>query len=278
MTRRARLAARSPDASMRELAAFGLGLAEAKSAADALIRTLRDATCGVRANAAWALGRMRADARCRRSSALFARQSTTRCATAAVMRGGADGLDERGGGAHRACSSDDQSPRVRRVAAWALGNIEGARLRPTLSNALAHDADARVREMSAWALGDMRSAERGRRACGAPAQRQRRPRARDRRVGARPRSSNGRRWMHCRRAAQGDANPRVRGTAAWAIGQLDDRGVTAPAALLKALRDDSDDVRLKAAWALGQLGDRNAVSADTRRTEQGSRTARCGAR
>jgi HEAT repeat protein len=62
-------------------------------------------------------------------------------------------------------------------------------------------------------------------------------------------------------AVQGDASARVRGTAAWAIGQLDDRGVRAPAGLLKALRDDSGDVRLKAAWALGQLEDTQAVSA-----------------
>jgi HEAT repeat protein len=62
-------------------------------------------------------------------------------------------------------------------------------------------------------------------------------------------------------AVQNDASARVRGTAAWAIGQLDDRGLRAPAGLLKALRDDSDDVRLKAAWALGELEDSQAVSA-----------------
>jgi HEAT repeat protein len=77
-------------------------------------------------------------------------------------------------------------------------------------------------------------------------------------------------------AVAGDANPRVRGTAAWAIGQLDDRGATAPVGLLKALRDDSDDVRLKAAWAVGQLGDRNAVSAvrDALNKEQNSQVRR----
>ncbi|MDF1506140.1 HEAT repeat domain-containing protein, partial [Roseisolibacter sp. H3M3-2] len=46
---------------------------------------------------------------------------------------------------------------------------------------------------------------------------------------------------------------RVRGTAAWALGQLGGRA--APAGLLRALRDTSEDVRLKAAWALGQIGD-----------------------
>ena len=44
----------------------------------------------------------------------------------------------------------------------------------------------------------------------------------------------------------------LRGTAAWALGQLE--GQAAPAGLLRALRDQSKDVRLKAAWALGQTG------------------------
>jgi HEAT repeat protein len=54
----------------------------------------------------------------------------------------------------------------------------------------------------------------------------------------------------------------VRGTAAWAIGQLrGDGGGSAPAGLLHVLKDDSDDARLKAAWALGQIGDTGALSA-----------------
>ena len=61
--------------------------------------------------------------------------------------------------------------------------------------------------------------------------------------------------------ATGDRSANVRGTAAWAIGQLDEEGAHAPAGLLHLLSDESTDVRLKAAWALGQLEDRNALSA-----------------
>jgi HEAT repeat protein len=58
-------------------------------------------------------------------------------------------------------------------------------------------------------------------------------------------------------AAAGDRSARVRGTAAWALGQLGGRA--APAGLLRALRDSSEDVRLKAAWALGEIADAEAV-------------------
>jgi HEAT repeat protein len=61
-------------------------------------------------------------------------------------------------------------------------------------------------------------------------------------------------------AATADRSPRVRATAAWAIGQLDE-GSKAPAGLLRLLSDDNDDVRLKAAWALGQVEDPAALPA-----------------
>jgi len=48
----------SPDQSLRSIAALGLGLVEAPTAIDPLIRTLRDAGADVRANSAWALGRI----------------------------------------------------------------------------------------------------------------------------------------------------------------------------------------------------------------------------
>jgi HEAT repeat protein len=65
----------------------------------------------------------------------------------------------------------------------------------------------------------------------------------------------------------------VRGTAAWALGQLDDEGAHAPAGLLRLLSDENSDTRLKAAWALGQLGDRNAIPAirDALKAEQTDR-------
>jgi HEAT repeat protein len=62
-------------------------------------------------------------------------------------------------------------------------------------------------------------------------------------------------------AATSDRSANVRGTAAWAIGQLDENGAKAPAGLLRLLTDESTDTRLKAAWALGQLEDASALPA-----------------
>jgi HEAT repeat protein len=78
-------------------------------------------------------------------------------------------------------------------------------------------------------------------------------------------------------AAAEDRSSRVRGTAAWAIGQLrGDGGGTAPAGLLRVLKDESDDARLKAAWSLGQIGDANALNAvrDALRVETSSQVRR----
>jgi HEAT repeat protein len=75
-------------------------------------------------------------------------------------------------------------------------------------------------------------------------------------------------------AAGGDRSARVRGTAAWALGQTE-RGA-APAGLLRALRDQDGDVRLKAAWALGQVRDAAALPAlrDALARETNERTRR----
>ena len=48
----------SNDPNLRAVAALGLGLVEAQNAVDPLIRALRDASVDVRANSAWALGRI----------------------------------------------------------------------------------------------------------------------------------------------------------------------------------------------------------------------------
>jgi HEAT repeat protein len=113
------------------------------------------------------------------------------------------------------------------MAAWALGNMDARVGVGALRNVLARDGDDAVRETAAWALaqaGDRSNVE-----------------ALD-------------------AAAGSDRSARVRGTASWAIGQLRSEGGRAPAGLLRALRDASDDVRLKAAWAAGQIGDAAAVA------------------
>jgi HEAT repeat protein len=120
----------------------------------------------------------------------------------------------------------ESDPRVREMVAWAIGQ-SGRSASPALANALRRDADDNVRETAAWALaevGDRTSVE----ALGA--------------------------------AAESDKSSRVRGTAAWAIGQLHGNGIKAPAGLLRALKDESDDTRLKSAWALGNIGDAGALN------------------
>ena len=68
----------------------------------------------------------------------------------------------------------------------------------------------------------------------------------------------------------------MRGTAAWAIGQLDENGRKAPAGLLRLLSDESADTRLTAAWALGNIEDNGALSAirDALRVEKTDRVRR----
>ncbi len=52
--------------------------------------------------------------------------------------------------------------------------------------------------------------------------------------------------------ALGDTEPLVRATAAWALGEIEDR--SALPSLTRLLReDDNPDVRKAAAWALGNL-------------------------
>jgi HEAT repeat protein len=56
-----------------------------------------------------------------------------------------------------------------------------------------------------------------------------------------------------------DAEPQVRHTSIWALGQLDLKA--APKLLTNALADDSKQVRLVAAWALGEIEDKSTAPA-----------------
>src|SRR6266851_2919957 len=58
-------------------------------------------------------------------------------------------------------------------------------------------------------------------------------------------------------ALSGDASPVVRMTAAWALGEIEEK--TAIDALTRALGDRAPEVRRTAAWALGELDDKRAV-------------------
>lgn len=122
-------ALRASAAGTREAAAIGLGFAgrrradvEPGGAAAALVSSLRDAEVNVRSAAAWALGR------------LEARDAVP--ALIAALR--------------------DAHVDVRESAAGALGEIEDPRAVEPLATALRGDADARVRRAAAWALGQIK--------------------------------------------------------------------------------------------------------------------------
>ena len=261
------------DASLREVAALGLGFIEPESAIDPLIRSLRDAAPGVRANSAWALGRIENGRALRPLVSLFTDESAL-VREAAVIAAGRMESTATVAALIRVVRQDN-APSVRRVAAWALGNIEAREGVQELARALAQDSDTRVREMAAWALGNIedRSATTAlSNAAGSDAD----DRVRESAVWALAQIEDGTSLEALGQIAGNDRSSHVRGTAAWAIGQLDGRGMRAPAGLLQALKDVSEDTRVKAAWALGELGDVNALPAirEALRTEKSDQVQR----
>src|ERR1700722_4992038 len=130
----------STDASLRALAAFGLGLVEPPSAVNPLIKALGDATPGVRANSAWALGHIE-DGRALAPLVQRFRDDDVKVREAAVAAVGR--LDSTSAvGALTRVVQQDASPDVRRVAAWALGNLESRESASALATVLGHDSDA----------------------------------------------------------------------------------------------------------------------------------------
>lgn len=114
-------ALRDGSAITREAAAVGLRFAEKPSTLDPLMRTLEDAESSVRAAAAWAIGELE---------------------------------DPRSIPALERALKDAESI-VRVNAAWALGEIEDPAAIPALTAALREDRDPEVRKMVAWALGNI---------------------------------------------------------------------------------------------------------------------------
>jgi len=126
-------ALRASASGTREVAAIGLGFAGRRrtetaaasagaAAGPALIAALRDGEAEVRTAAAWALGRLE-----------------VHDAVPALMT-----------------AMRDPSAWVRESAAAALGEIEDPRAVEPLATALTGDADPRVRRAAAWALGQMK--------------------------------------------------------------------------------------------------------------------------
>jgi len=261
------------DASLREVAALGLGFMQPAAATDPLIRTLRDQNPGVRANSAWALGRIEDGRALRPLIGLFSDESAIVREAAIVAAGRMESTATVS--ALTRVVRQDNAPSVRRVAAWALGNIEAREAVPELVRALSQDSDARVREMSAWALGNIEDRS-GTSALSNAARSDADDRVRETAVWALAQIEDATSLEALGQIAGSDRSSRVRGTAAWAIGQLDSRGARAPAGLLRALKDETEDTRVKAAWALGELGDVNALPAirEALRTETSEKVQR----
>src|SRR5207237_2557986 len=111
----------SNDAGLRSVAALGLGLVEAQNGVDPLVRALRDASVDVRANSAWALGRIENGRALQPLLGLFS-DDTEKVRLAAVSSAGH--LDSVASvPALIRVLREDNAANVRRLAAWALGNV-----------------------------------------------------------------------------------------------------------------------------------------------------------
>ncbi|MCC7052063.1 MAG: HEAT repeat domain-containing protein [Gemmatimonadaceae bacterium] len=247
----------SADSAVRAAAANGLGLIEPKDmATTVLVKALRDAAATVRANAAWALGRIQdgtslrgllgavadADSTVRESVIGAVGQLDSASAVPALLR----------------VLRDDRTASVRRAAAWALGNLEAESAVRDLADVLGRDGDASVREMCAWALGNIEH-DGASRELQQAVQRDASPRVRETAAWALGNIEDGSAAVVLGEAAARDADRRVRATAAWAIGNSEVR--RAPEGLITALADSDDDVRTKAAWALSEVSDAAALPA-----------------
>ena len=250
----------APDASLRAIAAFGLGLSQPPSAVDGLMKTVHDAVSAVRANSAWALGRIGNGRALSPLVQLFRDDDSTVRKAAVGAVGRMDSASAVSALIH--VLQQDAAPSVRRDAAWALGQLEAREAANVLASTLGHDSDPRVREMCAWAIGNIEARS------SAPAlvvalQKDDDDKVRETAAWALAHTEDRSAIDALGAAAGGDRSARVRGTAAWAIGQLaeDDERGHAPAGLLHVLKDENDEARLRAAWALGQFRDTTALSA-----------------
>jgi HEAT repeat protein len=121
---RLRAGLRDTDACVRRVAGGLLGRVDHPSATAALVAALDDTSADTRYVAALGLG--------------MSERSATNGAVASLIRRLAD-----------------DSPRVRRSAAWALGSVEARAALVPLIELLGRDSDPRVRQTAAWAIGQI---------------------------------------------------------------------------------------------------------------------------
>ena len=122
---------------------------------------------------------------------------------------------------------------VRRSAAFALGQIGSPIAVKELVDRMKNDKEPGVREMAARAVGDII-------------------------VSLRQRSKPDHEWTVAGKALEAalkDGDPRVRRSAAYALGAFGEQAATSIPSLKVALRDKAPTVRQNAAWAIGKMGD-----------------------
>lgn len=124
VTPRLRAALRDSDACVRRVAGSLLGRVDHPTATAALLAALDDPNADTRSVAAIGLG--------------MSDRSKTNGVVASLIR-----------------RLSDDSPRVRRSAAWALGSVEASAALVPLIELLGKDSDPRVRQTAAWALGQI---------------------------------------------------------------------------------------------------------------------------
>jgi beta-lactamase regulating signal transducer with metallopeptidase domain len=195
----------------------------------ALVRALDDSVSSVREDAAYALGRLEAQAAVQRLGVALARDPAPKVREMVAWALGQIG-DHSGGAALGAAARRDSSDAVRAMAVWALGRVGDPAAVPDLEVVL-RDRSTEVRGRAAWALGTIAPAQ-------APAGLV---------------------------AALRDPDADVRLRAAWALGRIGD--TTAVPGLAAALHDSATTVRRAVLWALGRVGGDAAQNALLRAVE-----------
>lgn len=180
-----------------------------------LIEALADTVASVRENAAYSLGRLRAESAGPSLGRLVERDPSAKVREMAAWASGclrnADAAASLGAAVQR-----DTSAEVRATAVWALAQLDSPAALPALTVAL-RDRSAEIRGRAAWAIGSIR-----------------------------PEKAPGLLIEAARDTASG-----VRVRAAWALGQI--RDPSAVPALGTLVQDPSSEVREAALWALGNL-------------------------
>lgn len=247
----------SRDSVVRASALAVLGRGDVREAATSVRRVLRDEVASVRANAAWAAGRLRDGAALRALHDLVEDRNTVVRLAVVTSLGQIDST--RSVATLTPLLANDPSPQVRRTVAWAIGNIDAREGAVALTRAL-RDRDASVREMAAWALGQQRRLTDD--AGEALMNMVSRDDDADVRESAAWTLGNTRHRAAMNVLATAAADDRVadvREIAAWAAGSVGE--TQAPAALVRALRDREAKVRRATAWALKELHDPKTLDA-----------------